>query len=183
MNERTKRVNQAYRWLIWLGEVDDKLSFAQRLGKERANITNILKKKGDASDRFCGLILASFPGIFNRDWLLDGVGNMLATTNGLPTSPFSTQVNQQAETDTQEQRQSIIDLYAGLIKESESFRREIKNELEEVRNLRSELQQARDDFREATYRMTQFMKNRSESISQHPSIGLAAEPENFPQND
>ena len=97
MNERTKRVNLAYRWLIWLGEVDDKLSFAQRLGKERANITNILNGKGDASDKFCGIILSSFPGIFNRDWLLDGVGDMLVEKKEKPTPPpsvdFSSYIN------------------------------------------------------------------------------------------
>jgi hypothetical protein len=173
MNERTKRVNLAYRWLIWLGEVDDKLSFAQRLGKERANITNILNGKGDASDRFCGLILTSFPGIFNRDWILDGVGDMLATLDGIPTCPLHVSSGRDTETDTPEQRQSIIDLYAGLIKESESFRGEIKNELCEVKNLRSELQKERENFREATYRLTQAISrinNRGEM-----SIDIAAD--------
>ena len=131
MNECTKRINQAYRWLIWLGEVDDKLSFAQRLGKERANITNILNGKMGASDRFCGLILASFPGIFNRDWLLDGTGDMLTTAKGLPTFPVVGSVAD-VESDTPDQRQSIIDLYAGLIKESEAFRREIKDESNKI---------------------------------------------------
>lgn len=173
MNERTKRVNLAYRWLIWLGEVDDKLSFAQRLGKERANITNILNGKGDASDRFCGLILTSFPGIFNRDWLLDGVGDMLATLDGIPTCHLHVPSGRDTETDTPEQRQSIIDLYAGLIKESESFRGEIKNELAEIKNLRSELQIERENFREATYRLTQAISrinNRGEV-----SIDIAAD--------
>lgn len=182
MNERTKRVNLAYRWLIWLGEVDDKLSFAQRLGKERANITNILNGKGDASDRFCGLILSSFPGIFSRDWLLDGVGEMLATASGVPTCQQSMPATKSVESDTPEQRQSIIDMYAGLIKESESFRREIKIELAEVRTLRSELQQARDDFRDATYRMTQFMRNMSESHQSQSRFGIAAEDINEPKN-
>jgi len=97
MKERTERINQAYRWLIWLEEVDDKLSFAQRLGKERTNITNILNGKLDASDKFCALILASFPGIFNRDWLLDGVGDMLVDKKEKPTPPpsvdFSSYIN------------------------------------------------------------------------------------------
>jgi hypothetical protein len=172
MNERTKRVNLAYRWLIWLGEVDDKLSFAQRLGKERANITNILNGKGDASDKFCGIILSSFPGIFNRDWLLDGVGDMLATTEGMPSSLMSG--GTPSETDTTSQRQTIIDLYAGLIKESEAFRREIKDELTEVRTLRTELQQERENFREATYRLTKAIKNinKPETIN---NISIAAD--------
>jgi hypothetical protein len=175
MNECTKRINQAYRWLIWLGEVDDKLSFAQRLGKERANITNILNGKMGASDRFCGLILASFPGIFNRDWLLDGTGDMLTTANGLPTFPVVSSVSD-VESDTPDQRQSIIDLYAGLIKESEAFRREIKDELSEVRSLRKELQQERENFRDATYRVTRAIEritnNKNGNTAQ---IGVAAE--------
>jgi hypothetical protein len=175
MNECTKRINQAYRWLIWLGEVDDKLSFAQRLGKERANITNILNGKMGASDRFCGLILASFPGIFNRDWLLDGTGDMLTTANGLPTFPVVGSVAD-VESDTPHQRQSIIDLYAGLIKESEAFRREIKDELAEVRSLREELQQERENFRDATYRVTRAIEritnNKNGSTAQ---MGVAAE--------
>lgn len=175
MNECTKRINQAYRWLIWLGEVDDKLSFAQRLGKERANITNILNGKMGASDRFCGLILASFPGIFNRDWLLDGTGDMLATANGLPTFPVVGSVAD-VESDTPDQRQSIIDLYAGLIKESEAFRREIKDELAEVRSLREELQQERENFRDATYLVTKAIEritnNKNSNTAQ---MGVAAE--------
>ena len=175
MNECTKRINQAYRWLIWLGEVDDKLSFAQRLGKERANITNILNGKMGASDRFCGLILASFPGIFNRDWLLDGTGDMLTTANGLPTFPVVGSVAD-VESDTPDQRQSIIDLYAGLIKESEAFRREIKDELAEVRSLREELQQERESFRDATCLVTKAIEritnNKNGNTAQ---MGVAAE--------
>lgn len=58
----------------------------------------------------------------------------------------------------------------------------IKNELAEVRTLRSELQQARDDFRDATYRMTQFMRNMSESHQIQSRIGIAAEDINEPKN-
>lgn len=58
----------------------------------------------------------------------------------------------------------------------------IKNELAEVRTLRSELQQARDDFRDATYRMTQFMRNMSESHQNQSRLGIAAEDINEPKN-
>ena len=171
MNERTKRINQAYRWLIWLEKIEGKNDFASILGLQRSNVTNILNGKGDASDKFCGIVLSSFPGIFNRDWLLDGVGNMLANSNGLPTYPQSV-----TDSDTPEQHQSIIDLYAGLIKESESFRSEIKNELTEVKSLRSELQQERENFREATYRLTkaiEHINNNNNNGNSH--LDIAAE--------
>jgi hypothetical protein len=169
MKERTKRINQAFRWLIWLERIEGKNDFANILGLQRSNVTNILNGKSDASDKFCGIILSSFPGIFNRDWLLDGVGNMLKTDEGMPislASPIS-------EPDTQLQRQSIIDLYAGLIKESEAFRREIKDELAEVRNLRAELQQERENFRDATYRLTQALRNINPIVT--TNIGIAAD--------
>lgn len=183
MKERTKRINQAFRWLIWLEKIDGKNDFAEALRMQRSNVTNVLNGKSDASDRFLRNILTTFPGIFNRDWLLDGIGDMLATTEGIPTCSMSA-ANQSAETDTPEQRSSIIDLYADLIKESESFRREIKNELEEVKNLRAELQQSRDDFREATYRMTKYIANKTASEQhQMTDIGIAAEPDIIPSND
>lgn len=170
MKERTKRINQAYRWLIWLERIDDKNDFANILGLQRSNVTNILNGKSDASDKFCGIILSSFPGVFSRDWLLDGVGNMLKTDEGIPVSS----VSPISEPDTQLQRQSIIDLYAGLIKESEAFRREIKDELAEVRNLRAELQQERENFREATYRLTRAIKNINEPETIN-NISIAAD--------
>lgn len=172
MKERTKRINQAFRWLIWLERIEGKNDFANILGLQRSNVTNILNGKGDASDKFCSIVLSSFPGVFNRDWLLDGVGDMLATAEGIPacaTEPTSTS----SEKDTPSQRQSIIDLYAGLIKESESFRREIKDELAEVRILRSELQQERENFRDATYRLTQALRNINPIVS--TNIGIAAD--------
>lgn len=172
MKERTKRINQAFRWLIWLERIEGKNDFANSLGLQRPNVTNILNGKGDASDKFCGIVLSSFPGIFNRDWLLDGVGDMLATAEGIPacaTEPTPTS----SEKDTPSQRQSIIDLYAGLIKESEAFRREIKDELAEVRTLRSELQQERENFRDATYRLTQALRNINPIVS--TNIGIAAD--------
>lgn len=170
MKERTKRINQAYRWLIWLERIDDKNDFANILGLQRSNVTNILNGKSDASDKFCGIILSSFPGVFSRDWLLDGVGNMLKTDEGIPVSS----VSPISEPDTQLQRQSIIDLYAGLIKESEAFRREIKDELAEVRNLRAELQQERENFREATYRLTKAINNINEPETIN-NISIAAD--------
>lgn len=170
MKERTKRINQAYRWLIWLEKIEGKNDFASILGLQRSNVTNILNGKGDASDKFCGIVLSSFPGIFNRDWLLDGVGNMLANSNGLPTYPQSV-----TDSDTPEQHQSIIDLYAGLIKESESFRSEIKNELTEVKSLRSELQQERENFRDATYRLTKALDRINNNKSSNSHLDIAAE--------
>lgn len=91
MEEYTKRVNQAYRWLLWLGVVDDKKSFAEKLGKERSNITRILNGKGSVTPYFIKVILESFPGIFNATWLKNGTGEMLVDNSSFPT--YTTDVN------------------------------------------------------------------------------------------
>ena len=91
MEEYTKRVNQAYRWLLWLGVVDDKKSFAEKLGKERSNITRILNGKGSVTPYFINVILKSFPGIFNATWLKTGTGEMLVDNSSFPT--YTTDVN------------------------------------------------------------------------------------------
>jgi uncharacterized spore protein YtfJ len=91
MEEYTKRVNQAYRWLLWLGVVDDKKSFAEKLGKERSNITRILNGKGSVTPYFINVILESFPGIFNAAWLKTGTGEMLVDNSSFPT--YTTDVN------------------------------------------------------------------------------------------
>lgn len=55
----------------------------------------------------------------------------------------------------------------------------IKNELAEVRSLHTELQQARDDFRDATYRLTQALSRLNNNSGNIMSIGIAAEEGNF----
>lgn len=55
----------------------------------------------------------------------------------------------------------------------------IKNELAEVRTLRSELQQARDDFREATYRVTQALKRIHNGSGNAQTLDIAADEGNY----
>lgn len=51
----------------------------------------------------------------------------------------------------------------------------IKNELAEVRTLRDELQQARDDFRDATYRLTLALRRINNISGNTQTIGIAAD--------
>ena len=51
----------------------------------------------------------------------------------------------------------------------------IKNELAEVRTLRSELQQARDDFRDATYRLMQALSRINQKSDNSQIMGIAAD--------
>ena len=133
MEEYTKRVNQAYRWLLWLGVVDDKKSFAEKLGKERSNITRILNGKGSVTPYFINVILKSFPGIFNATWLKTGTGEMLVDNSSFPT--YTTDVNGSGSGSGAEVADKpMAEIYS-------IFRLDVEMLRDEVRQKYSELQQ------------------------------------------
>lgn len=137
MEEYTKRVNQAYRWLLWLGVVDDKKSFAEKLGKERSNITRILNGKGSVTPYFIKVILESFPGIFNATWLKTGTGEMLVDNSSFPT--YTTDVNGSGSDSGSGSGAEVADKPMAEI--YSIFRLDVEMLRDEVRQKYSELQQ------------------------------------------
>ena len=137
MEEYTKRVNQAYRWLLWLGVVDDKKSFAEKLGKERSNITRILNGKGSVTPYFINVILKSFPGIFNAAWLKNGTGEMLVDNSSFPT--YTTDVNGSSSDSGSGSGAEVADKPMAEI--YSIFRLDVEMLRDEVRQKYSELQQ------------------------------------------
>lgn len=85
MRDDTKRVNKAFRWLLWMELVDDKKTFAEKLGSERSHVTKVLNGHLPFSNSFVNMILAKFPGIFNAIWLKTGTGEMLVDNSSFPT--------------------------------------------------------------------------------------------------
>jgi uncharacterized spore protein YtfJ len=91
MRDDTKRVNKAFRWLLWMELVDDKKTFAEKLGSERSHVTKVLNGHLPFSNSFVNMIIAKFPGIFNATWLKNGTGEMLVDNSSFPT--YTTDVN------------------------------------------------------------------------------------------
>jgi hypothetical protein len=85
MRDDTKRVNKAFRWLLWMELVDDKKTFAEKLGSERSHVTKVLNGHLPFSNSFVNMIIAKFPGIFNATWLKNGTGEMLVDNSSFPT--------------------------------------------------------------------------------------------------
>ena len=69
------------------------------------------------------------------------------------------------------QTENIIDIYSSLIRRVDDVLYQMKEELAEVQTIKSELQQARDDFRDATYRLTQYLNR----LNNNQTVGIAAE--------
>lgn len=110
------------------------------------------------TDKLFRNVCEAFPGVFNLDYLLTGEGSLL-----LNEKPQQTQ--------KMEQTADILELYAQRVRLVDDLRQTLKEELEEVRTIRAELLQARNDFRDATYRITQALR----TLSPNSTIDLAAD--------
>jgi hypothetical protein len=94
--------------------------------------------------------------------LLTGKGSLLADTEEKQTTPTVQQPNA-----------DLLELYAQRIRLVDDLRASLKEELAEVQAIRTELQQARDDFRDATYRLTRTLA--MFTVPTDSPVGLAAE--------
>jgi len=165
MNERQKRLNEVYEHLRKFYGIHTQSDFANALRKSRNAIT--LALNGDEkylTNKLFKNICEAYKGVFNLDYLLTGNGQLITHEEDARIG-----MHEQVKTEM-EQKADILELYAQRIRLVDDLRITLKEELAEVRAIRTELQQARDDFRDATNRITQLI-----SLSTSTGYDAAAE--------
>ena len=165
MNERQKRLNEVYEHLRKFYGIHTQSDFANTLRKSRNAIT--LALNGDErylTDKLFKNICEAYKGVFDLNYLLTGNGQLITHEEDARISE-----HEQVKTEM-EQKADILELYAQRIRLVDDLRMTLKEELAEVRAIRTELQQARDDFRDATNRITQLI-----SLSSSTGYDAAAE--------
>ena len=163
MDERQKRLKEVYEHLRKFYGIHTQSDFANALRKSRNAIT--LALNGDEkylTDNLFKNICEAYNGVFNLNYLLTGEGSLLADTEEKQVTPT-----------VQEPAADLFELYAQRVRLVDDLRVSLKEDLAEVRALRTELQQARDDFRDATYRITRTLA--MFTVPTDSSVGLAAE--------
>lgn len=168
MNERQKRLNEVYEHLRKFYGIHTQSDFANTLRKSRNAIT--LALNGDErylTDKLFKNICEAYKGVFDLNYMLTGNGQLITHEEDARISE-----HEQAKMEM-EQKADILELYAQRIRLVDDLRMTLKEELAEVRAIRTELQQARDDFRDATNRITQLI-----SLSSSTGYDVAAEPLN-----
>ena len=166
MNERQKRLNEVYEHLRKFYGIHTQSDFANALRKSRNAIT--LALNGDEkylTDKLFKNICEAYKGVFNLNYLLTGEGSLLANTEEKQVIPA-----------VQQPAADLFELYAQRVRLVDDLRVSLKEELAEVRALRTELQQARDDFRDATYRLNRTLA--MFTVPTDSSVGFAAEESN-----
>ena len=135
MIERQKRLIEVYEYLRRYFGIHTKTGFAEALQYGRTSMSAALN--GDESyltDKLFKTICEKYPGVFSLDYLLTGQGELLTHEEDARAS----MIDEDHQPSITEQAANIIDLYAGLIKEIESLRAQLKSELEALRKERLE---------------------------------------------
>lgn len=148
-------------WLVKNRKVDGQKGLAQFTGISANTISRIMTGKVEPSDDTLRKLSDKF-GI-NMQWL-----------RGI--DPYHMLIEDVAEEKkVQQQKPSanddMLEIYAQRIRLVDDLRVSLKAELEEVKAIREELKNARDDFRDATYRLTQYLNR----LNSNQTIGIAAE--------
>ena len=148
-------------WLVKNRKVDGQKGLAQFTGISANTISRIMTGKVEPSDDTLRKLSDKFG--FNMQWL-----------RGI--DPHHMLIEDVAEEKMTQQQQpsandDMLELYAQRIRLVDDMRVTLKAELEEVREIRDELKKARDDFRDATYRLTQYINR----LNNNQTVGIAAE--------
>ncbi|MBR2883132.1 MAG: hypothetical protein IKB96_12490 [Prevotella sp.] len=153
-----QRLKQA---IIWLKQNKNilQLDIAEKMNMTTVGLSRGLARCKEKNDEdFVIKFHQATDEIFSLDWLLYGTGSMFPDDSAKSSA---------------EPAADMLELYAQRIRLVDDLRASLKEELAEVNALRTELQQARDDFRDATYRLTRTLA--LFTVPTDSPVGLAAE--------
>lgn len=126
MLDKQKRLNEVYEHLHNYFNIHTKGDFADSIKYARAYISSALNgNERYLTDKLFRNICEAYPGVFDLNYLLTGEGQLLTIEEEVKSEDI--------------EKTSIIDLYATLIKEVEGLRMMLKEELNEVRDIKKSL--------------------------------------------
>lgn len=125
--QRNENFAEAFRWLKRNKGIRFQKTLAERIGVSDDTITRVLRGYTEPTDDFLDKFNMVFGDVFNYQWLRGNSDTMLArdVANERQQNP--------------EGRESIIELYAQLIKEVESIRRDLNEQMAYTRQLNETL--------------------------------------------
>ena len=162
---RQKRLHEVYEHLRKYQDIHTQTDLAESLGYSRVYISSAMNgNEKNLTDKLFRNICERFADVFNLDYLLTGEGELLTIQEEVHNEELEKLSRAQQTVD-------MMELYAQRVRLVDDLRQTLKEELEEVRTIRAELLQARNDFRDATYRLTQALR----TLSPNSTLDLAAD--------
>ena len=164
MTNRKERLTEVYGYLREHHGIHTQIDFATALGYSRPVISSALNGNELAlTDKLFQKVCEVYPE-FNLEYLLTGEGSLLqdASTDTTDVSPSNEMGN-------------VLELYARMIRGVDDLRVQLKDALSDAIEVKGELQQARDDFRDATYRLNLLIEKIQNKSDDPSNIGIAAD--------
>ena len=164
MTNRKERLTEVYGYLREHHGIHTQIDFATALGYSRPVISSALNGNELAlTDKLFQKVCEVYPE-FNLEYLLTGEGSLLQDT---PTdAPDVSPSNEMG---------NVLELYARMIRGVDDLRVQLKDALSDAIEVKGELQQARDDFRDATYRLNLLIEKIQNKSDDPSNIGIAAD--------
>ena len=151
---RAQRLNEVYKHLYAHHGITSQKALADFLHIQRTGLSAAMNgAKANLTDNLFKKICAAYPGVFNLNYLLTGEGELLTVEEDVHTSDMEQGNIMPAGT------ANILDMSAHVLRLVDDLRTSLKEELEEVKAIKEELQQARDDYRQAANLMRRLANN------------------------
>lgn len=170
MKTKQQILNEVYEHVRAHHGIHTQKDFAKALRISRPALSSAMNgNKAYLTENLFQKICAAFPGVFNLNYMLTGNGSLLTDEQ-----PYNDDFEKSAKTSTDEITANILEMYARMIRGIDDLRIQLIEELAEIKSIKPELQQSRDDFRDAIYRINIALDilNKNQSYN----IGMAAEP-------
>lgn len=149
MLEREKRLNEVYDYIHNNFNIHTKGDFADSIKYARAYVSSAMNgNERYLTDKLFRNICEAYPGVFDLDYLLTGDGTLLAMNE-----QETEQTERKVTPATDEMTANTLEMYARMIRGVDDLRLQLQKQMEEVQSVKAELQQARDDFRNATTKL------------------------------
>lgn len=171
---REERLKEVYEHVRKTFPIHTQGDFSESLKYNRAYISSAMHgNEKNLTDKLFRNICETYPGVFNLDYLLTGEGTLLADQGAqepVESVPATTSMPPGYD--------NLVELLSRAIRESDDLRVQLKKDLGEIQAIKDDLHQAVNDFRNATYRLTQALAQiNANNSARTPQMGLAADEE------
>lgn len=176
--DRQKRLIEVYDHLRQHFGIHTKTGFAEAVKYGRTSMSAAMNGKEDyLTDDLFEKICEAYKDVFNLDYLLTGRGDLLTEHEDAISSEIEQGHHQQH--DDAAALNNILEMYARMIRGVDDLRVELNTNLAEVRALKEDLHTAVNDFRDATYRLTQALRTLNENRTSLRAADVAADDSDY----
>jgi hypothetical protein len=135
---RMQRLNEAYKHLYAFHGIASKTALADKLKVQRTGLSAALNgSKVNLTDNLFMKICATFPGVCNLDYLLNGTGTLLTPQEKAEPTPVSPATD------------NLLELHAQMIRRVDDLRQELHQELLAIRQLKNELRATLSELKQS----------------------------------